>query len=110
MNQTIHELELSLLTPAVRQSLRQLNQLLADDFVEFGSSGKIYKKEDLLLSLPHEKVKRYVVKDFITSELTEQVILATYKVMIDVQCSLRSSIWKFNGRNWQMVFHQGTNC
>ncbi|MDP5137654.1 DUF4440 domain-containing protein, partial [Rheinheimera baltica] len=24
--------------------------------------------------------------------------------------SVRSSIWRFDGEKWQMVFHQGTAC
>jgi hypothetical protein len=109
MNQTIYELELSLLTPEVRHSIEQLNQLISGSFVEFGSSGKIYNKRDLLEFLPTEESKSYTVEDFTTSELSEYVILATYKVIIGSQRSLRSSIWKFNGDVWQMIFHQGTN-
>ncbi|KTC84369.1 MULTISPECIES: DUF4440 domain-containing protein [Legionella] len=109
MNQTIYELELSLLTPTVRQSKAKLNNLLADNFLEFGSSGKIYNKEYQLNSLPSEEQKKFFVEDFTTIELMPQVILATYKVTINTQKSLRSSLWKFNGKNWQMIFHQGTN-
>lgn len=110
MNQTIYELELSLLTPEVRHSIDQLNRLISNSFIEFGSSGKIYNKQDLFEFLPTEESKSYTVEDFTTSELSESVILATYKVIINSQCSLRSSIWKFNGEVWQMIFHQGTNC
>ena len=110
MNQTIYELELSLLNPSIRKSIEQLNQLISSFFIEFGSSGKIYNKHDLLEFLPAEESKSYVVEDFTTSELSEHVILATYKVTIGSQRSLRSSIWKFNGGVWQIIFHQGTNC
>lgn len=109
MNEIIYELELSLLTPTVRQSKNKLNYLLADNFLEFGSSGKIYNKEDQLNSLPFEEQKNFIVEDFNTVELAPKVILATYKVTINTQKSLRSSLWKFDGKNWQVVFHQGTN-
>lgn len=46
MKNLIYELELSLLKPETRRSPTQLNQLIADDFVEFGSSGNIYHKKD----------------------------------------------------------------
>ncbi len=109
-NEEIYHLELLLLTPSVRQSADQLRLLIADDFIEYGSSGRIYNKIDLLESLPEEKQERYTVEDFTSSELSKNVILATYKVTIGTRRSLRSSIWKHNGSNWQMIFHQGTNC
>ena len=110
MKQNIHQLELSLLSPSVRHSIEQLNQLIADNFIEFGSSGNVYNKNDLLEGLPLEKTKHYTVEDFRTMELSEHVVLVTYKVVINDRYSLRSSIWKLNGDVWQMVFHQGTNC
>lgn len=109
-NEEIYNLELLLLTPSVRQSTDQLRLLIADDFVEYGSSGRIYNKLDLLESLPEEKQECYAVEDFTSSELSKNVILATYKVTIGTRQSLRSSIWRHNGSNWQMIFHQGTNC
>ncbi|MGE3319661.1 MAG: DUF4440 domain-containing protein [Candidatus Berkiella sp.] len=110
MNQHIYELELSLLDPAVRKSAVKINQLIADAFVEFGSSGKIYHKNELLEELPLEEPQIYKVQNFSTSELAEDVVLATYLVEIDGARSLRSSIWKYNGDTWQMIFHQGTKC
>lgn len=110
MNQHIYELELSLLDPAVRKSVVKINQLIADAFVEFGSSGKIYHKNELLEELPLEEPQIYKVLNFSTSELAEDVVLATYLVEIDGARSLRSSIWKYNGDAWQMIFHQGTKC
>lgn len=110
MNQHIYELELSLLEPAVRKSSEKINQLIADEFVEFGSSGKIYHKNDVIEELPLEKPQGYKVQNFATSELAENVVLATYLVEIDGVRSLRSSIWKYNGDAWQMIFHQGTKC
>lgn len=110
MNQHIYELELSLLEPAVRKSVVKINQLISDDFIEFGSSGKIYHKKNLLEDLPNEESSIYKVQNFATLELAEGVVLATYLVEIDSVSSLRSSIWKYNGDAWQMIFHQGTQC
>ncbi len=56
MKQNIHELELSLLSPSVRRSPEQLNQLIADAFIEFGSSGK--KLLQLCLVLTSHTFKR----------------------------------------------------
>ena len=43
-------LEEELLVPTVRKSPR-LEELLADEFIEFGSSGRIYTKNDLVAVL-----------------------------------------------------------
>jgi RimJ/RimL family protein N-acetyltransferase len=102
----IQQLELSLLDSSVRKSPEQLNKLIADDFLEFGSSGKIYNKKDCLE--PDEKPRKFEVSDFKVKELSKDVMLATYKTIEDGAVSLRSSIWKQYGDEWQMIFHQGT--
>ncbi|HEX6899722.1 MAG TPA: hypothetical protein VF789_08415 [Thermoanaerobaculia bacterium] len=46
----LQELELFLLDPDVRKSER-VAELRADGFIEFGSSGRIYTKEDVIAAL-----------------------------------------------------------
>jgi RimJ/RimL family protein N-acetyltransferase len=104
----IEALERSLLDPSVRQSTEQLNTLIADDFLEFGSSGKIYNKQDCIK--PDDIPRKFVVSDFKIKELSKDVMLATYKTTGDGIASLRSSIWKRYGAEGQMMFHQGTKC
>jgi hypothetical protein len=43
-------LEESLLDPDIRKST-QLVELLADEFIEFGSSGRVYTRDDLVAVL-----------------------------------------------------------
>ncbi len=102
----IQQLESSLLDPSVRQSPEQLNKLIAEDFLEFGSSGKVYNKQHCLE--PDEHIRQFVAKDFKIKELSDGIVLATYKSIEDGSVSLRSSIWKCYGYEWQIVFHQGT--
>ena len=104
----IEALEQSLLDPSVRQSTEQLNKLIADDFLEFGSSGKVYNKQDCIK--PDEDLRKFVVSDFKVKELSKDVMLATYKTTEDGVASLRSSIWQRDGDEWKMIFHQGTKC
>ena len=116
VDKLIFDLEVSLLTPAVRASVEKLNVLLADDFREFGSSGEIYSKQDILEQLPKAtQIARveFSVSDFQVQQLAEDIILATFttdKISSDNSraVSLRSSIWRKTGKSWQMVFHQGT--
>ncbi|RUR14223.1 GNAT family N-acetyltransferase [Legionella sp. km772] len=105
---SIEALERSLLDSSVRQSTEQLNKLIADDFLEFGSSGKVYNKHDCIK--PDEYPRKFVVSDFKIKELSKDVTLATYKTTEDGIASLRSSIWQRYGDEWKMIFHQGTKC
>jgi len=111
---TIKELELSLLKPEVRSSKEALDMLLADDFVEFGTSGNKYTKTDILERLPNtlERVE-YVVSDFSVEMPSEDIAIATFKTERttdgkDKVISQRSSHWRKRGSGWQMFLHEAT--
>ncbi len=108
----IRRLEESLLSRKTRSSPAALAQLIADDFVEFGASGRIFDKAHIIAALPAESDTAYTLSDFRTRRLSSTVVLATYRVTRssagETRRSLRSSLWKLNGEQWQMVFHQGT--
>ncbi len=110
----LHQLEECLLQPEVRQSVEALADLLADDFIEFGSSGQVFNKQQIIEGLQQEPPARRSLLQFSATVLAPGVVLATYRA---VQYrtpgeppiySLRSSIWKLTNDRWQMVFHQGT--
>jgi len=101
MHDHLYQLELSLLTSEIRKSPKVLNLLLAEEFSEFGSLGKIYNKQTIITTLPLEDVIKGTIKDFNVTELSKEVMLVTYR-------ALRSSIWRNNADRWQMIFHQGT--
>ncbi len=105
-------LERLLLEKSTRKDLEALQKLIADDFIEFGSSGKIYNKFDVIASLPNEKSIRFQATNFNHKPLSEKCVLLTYNLIEgDKKASLRSSVWLFRTpHGWQMVFHQGTNC
>lgn len=113
---TLRALEELLLDPVVRRSREKLETLLGDDFVEYGASGAIYNKEQVVSALErehHEPAVQRMARDFRISELADGVAQVTYNaVRIDEASietrSLRSSIWKFKDGRWQMIFHQGT--
>jgi hypothetical protein len=103
-------LEEALLVPAVRKSTR-LTELLADEFIEFGSSGRIYSKSDLVAVLQAESPVAQTTSDFKVTSLAPDVALLTYKSRRHSQPpvqTLRSSVWRRAKGRWQMVFHQAT--
>ena len=113
LEERILALERKLLDPDVRASSQELDRLIADDFVEFGSSGRIWNKRDVLSALPTESGVHFTISNFAIRELGPGLVLATYRVIrstkeAEHRASLRSSIWRFENERWQMTFHQGT--
>jgi hypothetical protein len=109
----IRLLEEKLLAPETRHSVADLDDLLSDDFIEFGRSGNVYNKQVVLDRIRKEETARMTLSDFKVAALAPEVVLATYyatKTAADGQISysLRSSIWRKTGEKWKMFFHQGT--
>ena len=108
-------LEESLLDPAVRRDRLRLKDLLAEDFLEFGSSGRVWNRNTIIELLARES--SFVppqIEDFRCSLLAEDVALIAYRtVRTDPDtgtglASLRSSVWVHTNGGWRMRFHQGT--
>jgi hypothetical protein len=107
-------LEMLLLDPAVRRDRARVSELLADDFFEFGSSGRVWKRDEILDLLAGEQYSAPVVEDFACHRVAEDVVLATYRtVRVNAgsgrrETALRSSLWSKRARKWVVRFHQGT--
>ncbi|MBA8876926.1 DUF4440 domain-containing protein [Phyllobacterium myrsinacearum] len=114
----LQSFEEQLLEQSVRQTPNTVRQLLADEFVEFGSSGSVFNKQEIVDALANEAADKdpFVrsTSDFSVQALSQDVILITYRsvrahiVTGQERHSLRSSVWKFIDGRWQMIFHQGT--
>ena len=109
-------LEQSLLDPKARADADSIADLLADDFVEFGSSGRVWSKSATVSQLTSERSEaatRRLISDHAVRLLSEDVALVTYALSrqappkADVR-TLRSSIWTRVDGHWRMKFHQGT--
>ncbi len=104
-----------LLQTSVRQNTDLLTTIIADDFIEFGGSGRVFDKASILEDLKNEPPRpASLLTDFKTRELAPGIILATYKATRrneagePVSQSWRSSIWTHVNGQWQITFHQGT--
>jgi hypothetical protein len=109
----LRNLEEELLKPEVRRSADRLSYLLADEFIEFGSSGRIFDKRQIIGALQQETADTAqppTLLNFAVRRLAPDVVLVTYRATIQDrrESRLRSSIWKLIGGRWQMLFHQGT--
>jgi hypothetical protein len=112
---TLRELEETLLRPSVRKDSHELDFLLADDFVEIGSSGRVFNKSQIIAELQIEAVLPAIrVSEFAVEMLTTEIALVTYRTTAhdaDGRESLqsrRSSIWTYRDGRWRIRFHQGT--
>lgn len=111
-------LEQTLLDPAVRKEPARVAALLAPDFMEYGSSGKVWSRAATLDLLAHEEgyTEPPLVRDFACRPLALGVVLATYRALrMDTESekpreTLRSSIWTTGTHGWQLRFHQGTRA
>lgn len=109
----LRSLEEQLLDPAFRRDRSAVSALLADTFLEFGSSGRIFTKAQILDLLAAESPVRFELHDFAAHTVAPDVALVTYRatrhtVSGPAVVSLRSSLWVRREGRWQMLFHQGT--
>jgi hypothetical protein len=108
----LEDLEIALLRSDVRKSNR-VAELLADEFIEFGASGRTFTKAQIIASLQTESAAERSVNELKVRVLAPHLALVTYRVHRNAQPnveSLHSSIWQQRNGQWQMVFHQGTPC
>jgi glyoxylase I family protein len=109
---TLHSLETQLLQTSIRKNAAQVAALLTDDFVEFGSSGRVWTKHDIVEALQDEALTERSLSEFRVEQLAAGVALVTYRVerreLSETVRTLRSSVWVFRGARWRMRFHQGT--
>ena len=108
LKEHLKQLEESHIKPEVRESREKLDEILADEFFEIGSSGYMYdKKECLETGVVLTEMSLYKFEIF---PLAEDVVLSTYFIVDKTRNrnTYRSSIWKFIDGRWQLYFHQGT--
>ncbi len=112
--------EQALLDPAIRRDRTRVAHFLAADFVEFGSSGRVFTRDQILDLLATQQYTPPALEDFACRLIAPHVALVTYRtVRTDAQTgarhvTLRSSIWIRGGEldksdHWRITFHQGTN-
>jgi hypothetical protein len=108
----LQTLEEQLLSPATRTSRAALDELIDETFREFGASGHIWSKPDLLDALPAAPpIGDFRMTEFSTRDLGGGCVLVTYVLTVTDGRrgqTLRSSIWKRAGNRWRVCFHQGT--
>lgn len=112
----LFSLELALLDLAIRRDRARVEQLLADDFQEFGASGRVWSRVQILKLLESEPPRQIATRELACHPIAEDVALVTYRaVSADPQThetltTMRSSLWVRVDGQWKMRFHQGTQA
>ena len=112
---TLRHLETELHRAETRINSSRLNELLHPEFIEFGRSGRVYSRAEILSELTEsEEHPEVEARDFRLVELEPDVVLLTYisahrnESGLLQRNALRSSVWQLGPSGWQMRFHQGT--
>jgi ketosteroid isomerase-like protein len=92
--------------PETLRSAAEVERLVSDDFVEFGNSGRVYGKADVLAMIAaHPPQAPVPIADLRVVELSADAGLALYST----PQSNRSSVWRREASGFRIVFHQGTS-
>ena len=105
-------LEEAMWIAATRYDLAFQQERFAPDFFEFGQSGRVYAREQLILERDGEIKARLPLDALQIRRLDEATAQVTYNSHVEydgvVEHARRSSIWTRTDRGWVMRFHQGT--
>jgi hypothetical protein len=104
-------LERELMDPGFRRQSAKVEALLAEEFREFGASGRVWSRAEIVELLASETPQSApAVEEFAVHVISGEAVLVTYRAIREElrQVTLRSSIWVMRDGGWRMVFHQGT--
>jgi ribonuclease HI len=104
----VEALERELLLPETRADLGRTGVLLHPDFTEIGSSGRIWTRDAMMMSLEESPDGPAELEMLGADRLGEQTVLLTYRTHTRTGTALRSSLWVHDGAQWRLRFHQGT--
>jgi hypothetical protein len=86
---------------------------MRDDFQEFGVSGRVWGKTDVLEAAGRLPEVRVPLDGLSTKLLSSSVALLPYRSVTrspdgGASRALLSSVWVGSEEEWRLVFHQGT--
>jgi hypothetical protein len=110
--QLLERLEEELWREATRFDRARMNDVFADDFFEFGRSGRVYGREETLGAAAAPIDTRFPLEDFRARLLAPDVAQVTYNSAVKrngaYEFGRRCSIWTRGAKGWLIRFHQGT--
>jgi ribonuclease HI len=104
----VEELERELLGPLVRGDIGRTAVLLHPDFLEIGSSGRVWTRDATMMALEEDPGERTDIEILGADRVGPGAVLLTYRSFARSGATLRSSLWVLDGDRWRLRFHQGT--
>ncbi|WP_307279260.1 ribonuclease HI family protein [Arthrobacter sp. W4I7] len=104
----VEELERELLGPLVRGDIGRTAVLLHPDFLEIGSSGRVWTRDAMMMALEEDPGERTDIEILGADRIGPAAVLLTYRSFARSGTTLRSSLWVLDGDRWRLRFHQGT--
>jgi hypothetical protein len=108
----LEQLETQLWQAETRFDMNFMKQVLAEDFFEFGMSGRIYRRHEIL-EIPYQPIEAVMpLPGFRVCMLSNDTAHVTYRSIVKQADGWthanRSSIWSRSKTGWLLRFHQGT--
>jgi glyoxylase I family protein len=110
------QLEQELVAAQKRRDFAAVEALLADDFHEIGSSGRVFSKADAVRVISEVQIVDCTFDHFQFLPIDDKCAIVMYMATArrtqdgreHLNRAWRSSIWVKRGDAWQILFHQAT--
>jgi ribonuclease HI len=104
----VEALERELLGPEVRGDIGRTGVLLHPEFMEIGSSGRVWTRDAMMMALEEDPGERTELEVLGADRIGNDAVLLTYRSYARSGTILRSSLWVLDNGRWRLRFHQGT--
>lgn len=111
--ETLAALETSLWRAETRFDRAHLERVFADDMMEFGRSGRLWSRAELIEAAPHALDVQLPLPQLRVRLLADDLAQVTYVSVVrradaGEDIANRSSLWRREAKGWRMCFSQGT--
>jgi ribonuclease HI len=104
----VEALERELAGPDARSDIGRIGVLLHPDFMEIGSSGRVWTRDAMMMALEEDPGHHTELEILGADRIGTSAVLLTYRSYSRSGTVLRSSLWVLDGGRWRLRFHQGT--
>ena len=109
MKNKILELEKSLFKYEYMTDIAYLNEIIDDQYIEVGKSGRKFLKNEVIKDLSILKQDRKIsIYNFTCYKIDEKIYLIHYITKSNEENIYRTSIWKKENGKIKIIFHQAS--
>jgi ribonuclease HI len=105
---TVEALERELSGPEIRGDIGRTGVLLHPDFMEIGTSGRVWTRDATMMALEEEPAQHTELEILGADRIGNSAILLTCRSYSRSGTALHSSLWVLDGNRWRLRFRQGT--